>query len=100
MEKKDIKKRVMTKLALSSPEQYKIPARLSDKELLNALRQVIIAEFDAINLYEALKGATSNEKFIKVIDHLIKEEKEHVVEAQALLHELDPEQAELYLEDH
>jgi rubrerythrin len=62
----------------------------TDKEIL---RLGIIAELDAVNLYEQLAAQTKNEKLKKVLLDIAKEEKTHVGEFQALLLELDKEQA-------
>ncbi|MDQ7032487.1 MAG: ferritin family protein [Desulfonauticus sp.] len=66
------------------------------KEALNMeiLRASIIAELDAVNLYEQFAAATSNMLLKKVLLEIAKEEKTHVGEFQALLLELDKEQVE------
>ncbi len=60
-----------------------------DKEVLRA---GIIAELDAINLYEQLAEATDNKDIKKVILDIAKEEKTHVGEFQTLLLKLDKQQ--------
>lgn len=60
-----------------------------DKEIL---RTGIIAELDAINLYEQLAENTENMDIRKVILDIAKEEKTHVGEFQALLLNLDKQQ--------
>ncbi len=60
-----------------------------DKEIL---RIGIIAELDAINLYEQLADMTSDERLKKILLDIAKEEKTHVGEFLALLLELDREQ--------
>ena len=60
-----------------------------DKEIL---RVGIIAELDAINLYEQLAESTENMDIKKVILDIAKEEKTHVGEFQALLLNLDKQQ--------
>jgi len=60
-----------------------------DKEVL---RLGIIAELDAINLYEQLAATTKNENVSKILLDIAKEEKTHVGEFQALLLQLDSEQ--------
>jgi len=60
-----------------------------DKEIL---RIGMIAELDAINLYEQLASITNNGKIKKVLMDIAKEEKTHVGEFQTLLLELDKEQ--------
>ncbi len=56
------------------------------------LRAGIIAELDAVNLYEQLAAMTDNKNIQKVLFDIAKEEKTHVGEFQALLLELDKEQ--------
>ena len=60
-----------------------------DKEIL---RVGIIAELDAVSLYEQLAAMTNNETIKKVFIDVAKEEKTHVGEFQALLLDLDKEQ--------
>lgn len=62
-----------------------------DKEILRA---GIIAELDAINLYEQMAAMAENPDIKKIILDIAKEEKTHVGEFQALLLELDRQQAE------
>ncbi|MFQ6010275.1 MAG: ferritin-like domain-containing protein [Candidatus Aenigmatarchaeota archaeon] len=61
-----------------------------DKEILRA---GIIAELDAINLYEQMAELAQDENIKKVLLDVTKEEKTHVGEFQTLLLELDKEQA-------
>jgi len=69
----------------------RVPAEKRDLEIL---RLAIIAELDAISLYEQLAEAASSEDIKKVLLEVAREEKTHVGEFQALLLNLDPEQAE------
>lgn len=57
------------------------------------LRVAIIAELDAINLYEQLAQATDSGDIKEVLLDIAKEEKTHVGELQALLLKIDKEQA-------
>lgn len=57
------------------------------------LRVAIIAELDAINLYEQLAQATDDEKLKKILLDIAREEKTHMGEFQALLLKKDEEQA-------
>ncbi len=57
------------------------------------LRLAIIAELDAVSLYEQMARKTTDERLIKVLLDIAKEEKTHVGEFQALLVQFDPEQA-------
>ena len=61
-----------------------------DKEILRA---GIIAELDAINLYEQMAALTKNERIKEILLDIAKEEKTHVGEFQALLLKYDEEQA-------
>ncbi|OYT64661.1 rubrerythrin [Candidatus Bathyarchaeota archaeon ex4484_205] len=75
----------------------KIPIDLSklkkaediDKEVA---RFGLIAELDAINLYEQMASFVKNEKLRKVLLDIAKEEKTHVGEFLAVLVSLDEEQ--------
>jgi len=60
-----------------------------DKELMRA---AIIAELDAINLYEQMAGLTKNKQLKAILLEVAKEEKTHVGEFQTLLLRLDKEQ--------
>jgi rubrerythrin len=60
-----------------------------DKEILRA---GIIAELDAINLYEQMAAMTENENIKKILLDIAKEEKIHMGEFQALLLREDREQ--------
>lgn len=60
-----------------------------DKEILRA---AVIAELDAINLYEQMAALVKNEDIKTVLLDVAGEEKEHVGEFQALLLRMDEEQ--------
>ena len=62
-----------------------------DKEIL---RLGMVAELDAINLYEQLATTTKNNNLKKILLDIAKEEKTHLGEFQALLLKLDKEQVE------
>jgi len=61
-----------------------------DREVL---RVAIIAELDAINLYEQLAQTTDKKDIKDVLLDIAREEKTHVGELQALLLKIDEEQA-------
>ena len=61
---------------------------------MELLRIGMIAELDAVNLYEQLAAATDNDDLKKVFLDIAKEEKAHFGEFQALLLKLDKEQVE------
>ncbi|MHA1589674.1 MAG: ferritin family protein [Candidatus Njordarchaeales archaeon] len=60
-----------------------------DKEIL---RIAIIAELDAVNLYEQMASMTKNEKIRKILLDIAREEKTHVGEFLEMLSRIDPEQ--------
>lgn len=78
-------------LAQSPIDLDKVPKGQIDKEIL---RLGIIAELDAVNLYEQLAVKAHDRKIKKILLDIAKEEKTHVGEFQALLLELDNEQAQ------
>ena len=74
----------------------KIPVNLKnvaegdiDKEILRA---GIIAELDAVNLYEQMAALTKNKDIRAILLDIAKEEKTHVGEFQALLLRFDTQQ--------
>jgi rubrerythrin len=67
----------------------KISKKNLDKQIL---RTGIIAELDAINLYEQMAAMAENEKIKQILLDIAKEEKTHVGEFQALLLMNDKEQ--------
>ena len=62
-----------------------------DKEILRA---AIIAELDAVNLYEQMAAVTENKDIKIILLDVAKEEKTHVGEFQALLLKRDRQQVE------
>ena len=72
----------------------KIEKLSKDKTDMELLRVGMIAELDAVSLYEQLAAATDNENLKKVFLNIAKEEKTHFGEFQALLLKLDKEQVE------
>jgi len=69
----------------------KVGKKILDREIL---RLAIIAELDAVTLYEQLAAATENEAIREVLLDVAKEEKTHVGEFQTLLLREDAEQVE------
>ncbi|MDD1771796.1 MAG: rubrerythrin [Methanomassiliicoccales archaeon] len=62
-----------------------------DREIL---RTAIIAELDAVNLYEQMAALTKDHKIRHILLDVAKEEKTHVGEFQTLLLLIDHEQVE------
>jgi len=69
----------------------KVSKKHMDREIL---RVAVIAELDAISLYEQLAAATNNEGIKKILLDVAKEEKTHVGEFQTLLLKEDKEQVD------
>ena len=70
-----------------------IPIDLSGKNTdKQILRVGILAELDAINLYEQMAEKTKNKKIKETLLDIAKEEKTHIGEFEALLLELDKEE--------
>ena len=67
----------------------KVDKKDLDKEIL---RLAIIAELDAINLYEQMASLTKSENLKEVLLDIAREEKTHVGEFQTLLLKEDKEQ--------
>lgn len=65
-----------------------IDATKTDQDFI---RLAIIAEQDAVNLYNRLASKSNNEKIKKVLLDISKEEKVHIGELTALLKTIDPE---------
>lgn len=74
--------------------QIPIQLQKSKPEEIDAeiLRAGIIAEYDAVSLYEQMAAMSSNAEIKKVLLEIAREEKTHVGEFQALLLKLDKEQ--------
>lgn len=80
----------MTKLLSKIPINLeKVEKENLDKEILRA---AVIAELDAINLYEQMAALTENVDMKKILLDIAKEEKTHVGEFQTLLLRNDEEQ--------
>lgn len=72
-------------------------SKLTHSELVRAIRLMIAAEYEAIQLYEQLAESTDNEASRKVLHNIAREEMEHVGEFRRLLSVLAP-QDELFYE--
>lgn len=74
--------------------------KLTDKELVRAIRFFISAEYEAIQLYEQLAESTDNKLAQAVLIDIANEEKVHAGEFLRLLKELDPEEEKFYQEGY
>ncbi len=85
----------------SSPFTFlKNDRKLTHEELVRAIRFMIAAEFEAIQLYQQTAESTNDKLSQKVLLDIANEEKVHVGEFLKLLKELDPEEEKFYEEGH
>lgn len=70
--------------------------KLTDEELIRAIRFMVAAEYEAIQLYMQLAESTDNALAIEVLRDIADEERVHAGEFLRLLHELAPEEGKLY----
>ena len=69
---------------------------LTDDELVRAIRFMVAAEYEAIQLYMQLAESTDNKLAIAVLKDIADEERVHAGEFLRLLHELQPDEQEFY----
>jgi rubrerythrin len=70
--------------------------KLTDAELIRAIRFMIAAEYEAVQLYMQLAESTDNELVIDVLKDIADEERVHAGEFLRLLHELAPDEQKFY----
>ena len=70
--------------------------KLTHEELVRAIRFLIAAEYEAVQLYMQLAESTDNELAIAVLKDIADEERGHAGEFLKLLMTLDPEEEEFY----
>jgi len=58
---------------------------------IGMIRSAIIAEYDAVNMYEDFAKKCKNEKVKKIFLDIANEEKQHIGEFESLAEKLDPE---------
>jgi len=70
--------------------------KLTDMELVRAIRFMVAAEYEATQLYMQLAESTDNKLAQKVLKDIADEERVHAGEFLRLLHELAPDEKKLY----
>ncbi|MFA5293788.1 MAG: ferritin family protein [Phycisphaerae bacterium] len=70
--------------------------KLTDAELIRAIRFMVSAEYEAIQLYMQLAESTDNKLAKDVLVDIANEERVHAGEFLRLLHELAPDEQKLY----
>lgn len=74
--------------------------KLTHEELVRAIRFMVAAEYEAIQLYMQLAESTDNELAKEVLKDIADEERVHAGEFLRLLRELDPEEEKFYKEGY
>ncbi len=72
--------------------------KLTSEELIRAIRFMIAAEYEAIQLYMQLAESTDNALAIEVLKDIADEERVHAGEFLRLLNELAPDEERFYAE--
>jgi len=72
--------------------------KLTDAELVRAIRFMVAAEYEAVQLYMQLAESTDHKLAIEVLKDIADEERVHAGEFLRLLHELAPDEEKLYAE--
>lgn len=70
--------------------------KLTQEELVRAIRFMVSAEYEAVQLYTQLAESTDNALAVKVLKDIADEEIVHAGEFLRLLHELAPDEAAFY----
>jgi rubrerythrin len=70
--------------------------KLTNTELVRAIRFMVAAEYEAVQLYMQLAESTENELAVDVLRDIADEERVHAGEFLRLLHELAPDEKKLY----
>ena len=71
-------------------------SKVTHEELILAIRFMIAAEYEAIQLYMQLAESTANKLAIDVMKDIADEERVHAGEFLRLLHELEPDEQKFY----
>lgn len=74
--------------------------KLTEDELIRAIRFMVSAEYEAIQLYVQLAESTDNKLAKEVLLDIADEEKVHAGEFLRLLHELAPDEQKFYDEGY
>ena len=72
--------------------------KLTDEELVRAIRFTLAAECEATQLYMQLAESTDNKLAVEVLKEIADEERVHVGEFLRLLRELAPDEEQFYAE--
>jgi rubrerythrin len=70
--------------------------KLTDEELVRAIRFMVASEYEATQMYTQLAESTDNKLAAEVLKDIADEERVHAGEFLRLLHELAPDEKKLY----
>lgn len=70
--------------------------KLTEAELIRAVRFMVAAEYEAVQLYMQLAESTDNKLVVEVLKDIADEERVHAGEFLRVLHELAPDEQKLY----
>ena len=72
--------------------------KLTKEELIRAIRFMVAAEYEAIQMYTQLAESTDNKLAVEVLKDIANEERVHAGEFLRLLRELAPDEDQFYAE--
>ena len=72
--------------------------KLTDEELVRAIRFMVASEYEATQMYTQLAESTDNKLAAEVLKDIADEERVHAGEFLRLLHEIAPDEKKLYAE--
>lgn len=72
--------------------------KLTPEELVRAVRFMVAAEYEAVQLYMQLAESTDDALAIEILKDIADEERVHAGEFLRLLHELAPDEKKFYAE--
>jgi rubrerythrin len=78
----------------------KADRKITDEELVRTIRQMVAAEYEAVQLYTQLAESTNNKLAQEVLNDIADEELVHAGEFLRLLKELSPKDFEKYEEGY
>ncbi len=70
--------------------------KMTERELIRAIRFMVAAEYEAIQLYEQLVDSIDNPLAVSVLNEIIGDERQHAGSFLKLLTTLDPEEQGFY----
>jgi rubrerythrin len=72
--------------------------KLTKSELIRAIRFLVAAEYEAVQMYMQLAESIDNKLAAEVLEDIANEERVHAGEFLRLLKELAPDEAKFYIE--